>query len=114
FAGGTAVAEKLPAGVVFQDVAGKRPLQAAVVPFDEVGIHFRDRAKPGQLAGPGGALQMAGEYTHKGEIPQPLAQLPRGLYSVFIQRQIGSTRVLVGVGPIRVSMSREKEPRQGR
>jgi hypothetical protein len=42
-------------------------------------------------------------------LAQSLAQLARMLLPTFIQRQIGSTRVLMGISPGRVAVSGEIE-----
>jgi hypothetical protein len=102
-----AVAEQLPTRPVFQDVAGKRPLPAAVVPFDEVGIDLGDCSTAGQFTRLRGTLQGTGEHADKGEPSQSLTQLARMLFAAFIQRQVGSTRVLVGVRPGRIAVPGE-------
>ena len=61
FAVRAAVAEQLPAGPLLQDVPGQLPLEAAVVPLDQVRIDLRDRPEAGQLARLRGTLQRAGE-----------------------------------------------------
>jgi hypothetical protein len=109
FAVRAAVAEQLPTRSVFLDVAGKRPLPAAVVPFDEVGIDLGDCPKARQFTRLRGTLQGTGEHADKGESPQSLTQLTRMLLAAFIQRQVGSTRVLVGVRPRRIAMPGEVE-----
>jgi hypothetical protein len=104
-----AIPEEFPARPVLQDVAGKRPLQAAVVPFDEVGIYFRAGSKAGQFACLRGALQRTGENADKREPPQSLAKLTRVLLATFIQRQIGSTSMLMRVRPGSVTVPSEIE-----
>src|SRR5262245_17064701 len=107
FAVRAAVAEQLPTWPVFQDVAGKRPLPAAVVPLDEVGIDLGDCSKAGQYTRFRGTPQGTGEHADEGEPPQSLTQLTRMLLAAFIQRQVGSTRVLVGVRPCRIAVTGE-------
>src|SRR5262249_12869053 len=65
FSASAAIPEEFPARPIFQDITRKCPVQAAVVPFDEVGIYLRDRSKTGQLACLGGALQGTGENADK-------------------------------------------------
>src|SRR5262249_40127223 len=60
----------------------------------------------------GGTEQGTSENADKGEPAQPLADLTRVLLPAFIQRQVGSTRVLVGVGPGCVAVPGEVEPWQ--
>ena len=43
---GAAVAEQLPAGLLLQDVLGQHPLEAAVVPLDQVRIDLATAPKP--------------------------------------------------------------------
>ena len=81
----------------------------------QVGIDFRDEPPP-KLAN-----WQVSRHVCKGLVktrqrkpPQPLAQLASVLLATFIQRQIGSAGVLVGVGPGRVTVPGEVElsPRQ--
>ena len=51
-----------------------------------------------------GALQGTGEDAGKGESPQPLAELACVLLPAFVQRQVGSAGVPLGVGPDRVAV----------
>src|SRR5262249_25055039 len=62
FAPGATIAVEFPAGLVLQDVTGKRSLQVAVVPFDEVSIDFRYRSKAGQFTCLRSTLQGTGEH----------------------------------------------------
>ena len=105
----TAIAVELPAGPLLQDVACQLPLEAAVVPLDQVVIDFRASPEAGQLTGLRGPQQRTGENAAEGKLPQPPAQLPCMLLPPFIQRQVGSTRVLVGVGLGRVAVPGEIE-----
>src|SRR5215471_16622511 len=58
---GTAVAKKVPLPPVAVDVGAGPSFVAAVVPFDEIGIALGTWAEAGEFAGPGRALQRAGE-----------------------------------------------------
>ncbi len=73
----------------------QHPLEAAVVPLDQVRIDLRDRPEAGQLAGPRGALQRAGEDAGEGESPQPLAELAGAFLTGLVQRDVGAAGALV-------------------
>jgi hypothetical protein len=79
-----------------------------------VGIYFCDGSKAGQFAGFLGTLEGTGENAHKGKPPQSLAELMRVFFAPFIQRQIGSTGMLMRVGPGPVTVPGEIEFRQDR
>src|SRR5262249_10230987 len=75
FALGAAVAEHFPAGPFLQDLPGQLPLQTAVIPLQQVGIHLRDFPEAGQRARSRSSLQRAGEHASKGKPLQPRAEL---------------------------------------
>src|SRR5262245_46843575 len=106
---GTAIAVEFPAGPLLEDVARQLPLEAAVVPLDQIVIDSRADAEPGQRTRLRGPQQRTGENAGEGKLPQPPTQLPGMLLPPFIQRQVGSTRVLLGVGPGRVAVPGEIE-----
>src|SRR5215469_4517054 len=56
FPSGAAVAKQLPIWMLCMNLGGAAPLVLAVVPFDQVLIHFGDGPESGQLGGPGCAL----------------------------------------------------------
>ncbi len=109
FTARAAITIEFPAGLLFQDVAGQLSLEAAVVPLDQVMIDFRADSEAGQLTSFRGTPQGTGEHAGKGEPSQSLTQLACMLLPMFIQSQIGSTRVLMGVCPGRVAVTSEKE-----
>ena len=111
FAVGTAIAEKLPAGPLLEDLAGPFPLEPAVVPFEQIGIDFRAGTKASQLACPGSALQGTGEDMAERKPTQLDADLACVLLATFIERQVRSAGFLMRIRPCRVAMPSEKESR---
>ena len=71
FAVRAAVAEQLPVGVFRMNLRRSKALVIAVVPFDQIGIHFGDGPEAGQFAGAGRALQWTREDLRENQPRQP-------------------------------------------
>jgi len=61
FSAGAAVVKQLPAGGLGVNFHRAQPFVVAIVPLDELAVHFGGGAEPGQLASSPGALQRTGE-----------------------------------------------------
>ena len=96
------------------DLRGRESFILAIIPFHEVGIWFCERAKAGQFAGMFGALQRAGEDFGECLPTQSLAEKARGLFTMFGERQIRSTRMLAALAPGGFAMAREVKGREWR
>src|SRR5262249_50872988 len=105
FPSGAAIAKQLPIRALLLDAGGQATLILAIVPFEQVPLDFRHRAKTSQFAGPGGTLQGAGKHLGESYSPQPFLQ-PTGIaLATFCKRQIGKSRVLARERPRGFSVS---------
>src|SRR3989454_8007815 len=77
FPSGAAIAKQLPIRALPVDVSGKATLILAVVPFEQVPVDCRHRAKASQLAGPGGPLQGAGQHLGESHSTHPFLKPAR-------------------------------------
>src|SRR5437667_5908934 len=85
----------------------------AVVPFDQIPIHFGCGAKAGQFAGASRSLQGTRENLCKYHSGQPLPK-PLGVaFSTLSQRQIGQSRMLARQAPRGLAVAREIYYRKG-
>src|SRR5258706_11990753 len=89
------------------DLRRSKPLIIAVVPLDEIAVHFSSGAKAGQFARPTRALQRT--FEHPGEILscQPFPKPHGVLFPTFSQGQVGQTGMLSGETPGCFTVSRE-------
>src|SRR5262245_8383704 len=84
-----AVAEQLPFRTFFVNLLGALALVLAIVPFEEVAVGLCCGGEASQLAGPGCALQRAGENLGECQALQALAESTRVVLSALGQGQIG-------------------------
>ncbi len=92
FSAGATVTEQLPAGTFHVDFRRAKTFIIAIIPFDQIAVHFGGFSKPGQFASSAGALQGTGENFFKNQSGQMLAQAPGVAFAAFRQRQIGQYR----------------------
>jgi hypothetical protein len=75
-----------PSRAAPDDVARRLPFVAAVVPFEQIAIDFRDLTEASQRARFGDTLQRAGEDMHEGHQRQNPTQLSRAVLPAHIER----------------------------
>src|SRR5262245_10681031 len=107
FTVGASIPKKVPIRPLAMDVGAGPSFVAAVVPFDEIGITLGTRAEASELAGPGRALQRAGEDLRERRTLEPLGQPASVLLTTLGQRQIRQSRMLAGEAPRRLTVPRE-------
>ena len=84
-----------------------KPLVIAVVPLDEIAVHFGSAAKAGQFACSTRALHWAFENPSEIQPCQPFPKPHGVLFPAFSQRQVGQTGMLSGETPGCFTVSRE-------
>src|SRR5580765_1770618 len=89
-----AVMEQLPVGVLRTNLRGSQTFELAVVPFDQIVIHFGDGSEAGEFAGASRTLQRTGENLCKSQSGQPFAKPASVAFPTLGQRHIGQSRVL--------------------
>src|SRR5207248_2746543 len=99
------------AGLLLEDLLGLLPLEAAVVPLDQIRFDLRDGPEAAQFARPRGPLQRAGEDGGECVAPEFLADLAGAGLTGLVQRQVGAAGVLARVGPGRVAVPGEEQSR---
>src|SRR5215510_8096536 len=107
-----AVAEQFPVGALRPDLGGAASLILAVVPFDQLTIHFSHGPEAGQRAGPGGALQGTGIDLGERQAAQPCPELAGVALAALSQWQVGQSRVLAREAPGRLAVPGQINDRQ--
>ena len=112
FTSGATVAEQLPIRALSIDLGRASALVLAVVPFDQIAIHFGDGPEAGQLTGPCRALQGARKHLREIQSDQSFPERAGVLLAVLRQRQIGKPRMLTGEAPRRFAVSGQVSDRK--
>ncbi len=110
---GSTVVEQVPPGALPADVEGAPALVGAVVPLEQVGVDLDLLPESGQLAGPAGTRERAGEDEGEGEGGESRPLSPDLDLALGQECQVGAPGVPPRAAPCGVAVAEEDTTRRG-